>query len=151
MNLQAFCPCGAIAPTDDSTFTPGVGVGSGLGGGGRLAYDACCRPLHDGEAQAETAERLMRSRYAAYAVGNLDYVFRTWHPRTRPDDLSPDSGLRWTGLTIVDTTDGGPDDETGEVEFVATFTNHGTVGELHERSRFSRRARRWVYVDGTLY
>ena len=26
----------------------------------------------------------MRSRYSAYAVGDTDYVWRTWHPRTRP-------------------------------------------------------------------
>ena len=44
----------------------------------------------------------MRSRYAAYAVGDLDHVFRTWHPRTRPDDLSPDPDLTWTGLEILD-------------------------------------------------
>ena len=43
----------------------------------------------------------MRSRYAAYAVGDTDYVFRTWHPRTRPDDLSPDPARTWTGLTIL--------------------------------------------------
>ena len=127
MNLQRDCPCGL--PT---------------------TYDACCGRLHDGVAQASTAEELMRSRYSAYAVGNLDYVFRTWHPRTRPDDLSPDPGLTWTGLTILDTSAGGPDDETGEVEFIATFRNHGTPGQLHERSHFTRRATRWLYVDGDI-
>ena len=44
------------------------------------------------------AEELMRSRYAAYAVGDPDYVWRTWHPRTRPDVLEPDPALTWTGL-----------------------------------------------------
>ena len=32
----------------------------------------------------------MRSRYAAYVLGRSDHVFRTWHPRTRPDDVDPD-------------------------------------------------------------
>ncbi len=83
----------------------------------------------------------MRSRYAAYAVGDLDHVFRTWHPRTRPDDLSPDPAVTWTGLTVLG---------SGEdwVEFVAAFTRDGVAGSLHERSRFERRGERWVYVDG---
>ena len=33
----------------------------------------------------------MRSRFSAYALGEIDHVFRTWHPRTRPDDLTPDA------------------------------------------------------------
>lgn len=90
----------------------------------------------------------MRSRYAAYAVGELDYLFRTWHPRTRPDDLTATPDLVWTGLAILDVVDGGPDDETGEVEFRASYTGPGGTGALHERSRFERRAGRWVYVDG---
>ena len=90
----------------------------------------------------------MRSRYAAYAVGELGYVYRTWHPRTRPDDVTGASGMVWTGLEIIDVVDGGPDDETGEVEFRAHF--QGTTGPavMRERSRFERRGGRWVYVDG---
>ena len=74
-------------------------------GSGR-AYVACCGPLHDGE-PAATAEALMRSRYSAYVLGHTDHVFRTWHPRTRPDDVSSD-GTTWLGLEIVRTEDGAP-------------------------------------------
>jgi SEC-C motif-containing protein len=99
-----------------------------------------------------TAEELMRSRYAAYAVGDLDHVFRTWHPRTRPDDLSLAQGLTWTGLEVLDTVAGGPDDDTGIVEFRASYTVASAAdrtGVLHERSTFERRAGRWVYVSPT--
>lgn len=92
----------------------------------------------------------MRSRYSAYAVDDLDYVFRTWHPRTRPDDLGTAPGPQWTGLTIIDIRDGGPDDEHGEVEFEATFVADGAPGSMHERSRFARRAGRWFYLDGRI-
>jgi SEC-C motif-containing protein len=92
----------------------------------------------------------MRSRYAAYATGRLDYVFRTWHPRTRPDDIDPSSGLTWTGLEIVATADGGVGDDTGTVEFRARYRTPQGSGELHEVSRFERRAGRWVYVDGVV-
>lgn len=82
----------------------------------------------------------MRSRYAAYAVGDLDHVFRTWHPRTRPAVLEPDPTLTWTGLTILGA---GPD----WVEFVAAYERAGVPGQRHERSLFERRSGRWVYVD----
>ncbi|SBS79166.1 conserved hypothetical protein [uncultured Mycobacterium sp.] len=110
----------------------------------------CCLPLHRGESQAATAEQLMRARYSAYAVGDLDYIWRTWHPRTRPTALTPD-GLTWTGLHIVDTVDGRPEDQTGEVEFRAHYRDGRRTGTLHERSRFGVRARRWFYVDGELF
>ena len=96
------------------------------------AYDACCGRLHRGAAQAATAEELMRSRYSAYAVGDLDHVFRTWHPRTRPDDLAQDPGLTWTGLEILDVVAGGAEDDEGEVEFRAHFRIDGTESVLHE-------------------
>lgn len=93
----------------------------------------------------------MRSRYAAYAVGDAGYVFRTWHPRTRPETVDLDPELRWVGLEITDVVDGGEDDETGEVAFVARWrTADGRNGVMVERSRFARRAGRWLYLDGEL-
>ncbi len=68
--------------------------------GSGVAYDACCGPLHHGGRQASTAVELMRSRYSAYTLGLADYVFRTWHPRTRPATLDLVGGPEWSGLTI---------------------------------------------------
>ncbi len=104
-------------------------------------YDVCCGRLHRGAAQAETAEELMRSRYAAYAVGDLGYIWRTWHPRTRPETIEPDPTLTWTGLRVIAATEDG-------VEFEASYDRGGVAGRRHERSRFERRRGRWVYVDG---
>lgn len=118
------CPCGSGSP-----------------------YAACCGPVHDGR-PAATAVELMRSRYAAYARGHLDHVFRTWHPRTRPDDLTPTPGLTWIGLEVIGSVDGGPEDDAGVVEFRARFRTSTGEHELHETSRFERRGGRWVYVDG---
>lgn len=124
------------------------GFGSTCPCGSGSAYDGCCGRLHRQEALAVTAEELMRSRYAAYAVGHTDHVFRTWHPRTRPAEVTPHAELTWTHLEILGTEAGGPDDEQGVVEFRARFTGPDGPGVLHERSRFARRAGRWVYVDG---
>lgn len=111
------------------------------------SYAECCGPLHRQERLARTAEELMRSRYAAYVVRDFDHLVRTWHPRTRPADVGADEGLVWDGLQVVGTRAGGPDDEEGEVEFRARYRLGGRRGELRERSRFVRRARRWVYLD----
>ena len=92
----------------------------------------------------------MRSRYTAYAVGDLDHVFRTWHPRTRPSDLAPAPGLSWQRLEVVRVVGGGHDEQTGTVEFQAHFHSTEGDGVLHETSRFERRAGRWVYVDGVV-
>ena len=90
----------------------------------------------------------MRSRYAAFATGRFDYVFRTWHPRTRPADLSPSPGVAWLGLEVLRTVDGGTSDDVGTVEFRARFRSPDGAQVMHETSRFERRAGRWVYVDG---
>jgi SEC-C motif-containing protein len=137
MRPTAPCPCGSDEP-----------------------FGRCCLPLHLGERQAETAEQLMRARYSAYAVDTLDYVWQTWHPRTRPSESTADTGLTWTGLEIVDTVEGLSGDESGEVEFRAHYVQNRRSGRsapvvawgtLHERSRFAVRARRWFYVDGDLF
>ncbi len=85
----------------------------------------------------------MRARYAAYAVGDADFVFRTWHPRTRPSDVALDPSLRWTSLVVS----GAGDDW---VSFTASYVSPAGAGRLVERSRFSRRAGRWMYLDGDL-
>lgn len=89
----------------------------------------------------------MRSRYSAFAYRHSDYLFRTWHPRTRPAEVTADPDIAWTGLRVIATLAGGPDDDSGDVEFTAHYESGGGEGSLHERSRFERRAGRWFYVD----
>jgi SEC-C motif-containing protein len=113
-------------------------------------YAGCCEPLHLGAA-AETAEALMRSRFSAFALRLDGYLLSSWHPSTKPATLELDDGTVWRRLQIVDTVDGGLDDETGIVEFRASFRDaDGTAGVLHERSRFARVDGRWVYLDGDI-
>lgn len=117
--------------------------------GSGAAYQICCGPLHHGERSAATAEQLMRSRYSAFARGDADYLFRTWHPRTRPSEVTIDTDTVWTGLEVTDTVAGDVDDTRGEVEFIAHFETGGRSGSMRERSWFERRAGRWLYVRGT--
>lgn len=112
-------------------------------------YGDCCGRFHTGPATAPTPELLMRSRYSAFVVGDARYLLTTWDPATRPPDLELDPAMRWTGLEILDTTDGSAFHTTGTVTFRARFTRQGSPGALHERSRFARHEGAWVYVDGT--
>ncbi|MFL6145072.1 MAG: YchJ family protein [Labedaea sp.] len=117
--------------------------------GSGLPYDECCARAHAGTTPPGTAEALMRSRYSAFALGECVYLLRSWHPRTRPDTLTLDPGLRWEHLEIVATHDGGPVHTKGTVEFRAHYrTADGSRGVLHENSRFVRDGGRWVYLDG---
>lgn len=84
----------------------------------------------------------MRSRYSAFVTQNPDHLFRTWHGRTRPKE-EINTGYGWIGLEIIDVVAGTEADSTGIVEFIAKNVH----GDIHERSRFDKRAGRWMYVD----
>lgn len=87
----------------------------------------------------------MRSRFSAFALGDADYLLRSWHPSTRPAMLDLDDGLRWYRLDIDATARGGPFDRDGVVAFTAYYK--GTErGALQETSRFAKEGRDWFYV-----
>jgi SEC-C motif domain protein len=89
----------------------------------------------------------MRSRYAAYVLGSIDYLKDTWHATTRPKDLSPDPGVTWLALTIEKASH---KDDVGYVAFTAKFRENGRIATLKETSRFIREGGRWFYVDGVI-
>jgi SEC-C motif-containing protein len=110
-------------------------------------FGDCCGPLLQG-VPAPTAERLMRSRYTAFALEDADYLRRTWHATTRPATVEVEPELQWRRLLIIDRVAGGPFDREGVVEFEAFWRQGADRGSLHERSRFVREERQWYYVDG---
>lgn len=88
----------------------------------------------------------MRSRYSAFAVGDADYLRRTWHPAGRPADLTLDSSVTWTRLAVLETAGGGLFDTAGTVRFRAVYTRDGKRGVQTENSRFVRQDGLWVYL-----
>ncbi|MFZ7086714.1 YchJ family protein [Curtobacterium sp. RRHDQ10] len=112
-------------------------------------YEECCGPIHAG-APAPTAERLMRSRFSAFARGLPAHLLTTWHPRTRPAELDLDPDVRWLVLDVLRTEAGGPFDTSGVVEFRASWRSPDDRGALHETSSFVRESGRWFYVDGIM-
>jgi SEC-C motif-containing protein len=114
-----------------------------------LAYASCCGRFHGGSAVAPTAEALMRSRYSAFVLDQLNYLLATWHPSTRPAALAPNEpGLRWLGLSIKSHVQN--DESHATVAFVARSKRGGRAHRLTETSRFVREDGRWYYVDGDL-
>lgn len=110
--------------------------------------NCCGRYLNLSEA-APTAEALMRSRYVAFTLNDLDYISRTWHPDTRPGkEDEPSEQLEWIKLEVQATSAGGKDDIEGGVEFVAHYRANGIEGHMQEKSRFIKENGLWYYVDG---
>lgn len=89
----------------------------------------------------------MRSRFSAFAVGDVPYLLASWHPSTRPRDLDLDPRQRFTTLEIVGRSGGTALHTAGTVEFRAHYRVAGTSDVLHENSRFVREDGRWLYVS----
>lgn len=109
----------------------------------------CCGRYIGGQspAFAPTAVTLMRSRFTAFALGEVPYLLSSWHPDTRPASLDLDPQQRWVHLDILDTRAGGPWDDSGVVRFAAHYRYEGQRGSQEETSRFLRVEGKWYYVD----
>jgi SEC-C motif domain protein len=117
-----------------------------------LRYSVCCEPLHSGAAIAETPEKLMRSRYAAFPKGLGKYLVDTLsanHPDRTQDAAALAIALsrvkdmqRFLGLTILETrTDG----DRGEVKFHARIFERGKDVSFTEHSTFAKENGAWRY------
>ena len=87
----------------------------------------------------------MRSRYAAFALGERDYLLASWHPDYRPQQLQLDGDIRWIGLEILATEQRG---ESATVEFEAMLMSRGQVSAMRERSEFLCVDGNWLYTNG---
>ena len=95
----------------------------------------------------------MRSRYSAYARGEIEYLRASLHPGHRSDfdpakTRSWAENSEWRSLEIVGTSGGSPDDSEGTVEFIASFTEKGIARTHHELASFEKEDGLWYFVDG---
>lgn len=117
-------------------------------------FNDCCEAFIEGIKFPQTAEELMRSRYTAYAKGNIAYIKKTLAPESQKDfdeNASKAWAARaeWLGLEIMSTKKGQDGDKTGIVEFTAKYREDGEVLEHHETSEFKKNKQgHWVFVDG---
>jgi SEC-C motif-containing protein len=111
-------------------------------------YSSCCEIYHLAQKKAETPEQLMRSRYSAYVVGNIDFIAKTNEP-SQQDNFDYEAAetwskqAEWLGLEIISAQD-------NEVEFKAHFKIKDLVQVHHEVSlfRYDEGQKQWFYTDG---
>lgn len=122
-------------------------------GSGR-SYESCCAPIIGGTKPAPTAEALMRSRYSAYAKREIDWLMKSC---TGGDEGVDRDATRkwaeeseWLGLRIISVERGGPADDTGVVEFEASFVQAGLRDRHHERASFVKKDGLWLYEEGEI-
>ncbi len=118
-------------------------------------YQHCCGPIIEGAQLAPTAEKLMCARYSAYVTGAIDFIISSHDPKTR-ETVSEEAtrqwsqSAKWLGLDIKESQKGGPKDQEGQVEFVASFEIEGKRVDHHEKAQFRREGERWYFVDGQI-
>jgi SEC-C motif-containing protein len=113
-------------------------------------YKECCGPKHAG-GEPEDPERLVRSRFSAFALGEVEYLWRTLHPdhddRARPKaeviaELKRASrDNRYLGLTILDAKD-------TRVLFRVKVFHKGKDLSFTELSELARDQDGWRYLTG---
>lgn len=116
-----------------------------------LAFESCCAPVISG-APAATAQALMRSRYSAYVVGELDHVADTHAPEVRDDFNRPEAERLarhcvFQGIEIRKATETG---ECAQIDFVVRFKRDGKDMIQVELADFRKVDGRWLYAGGKL-
>jgi len=117
------------------------------------AFEDCCEPYLSGKKIPETAEQMMRARYTAYTLVDMDFIEKTHDPKTlKKTDMADNrkwaESTKWLGLEILSTEQGQTDDEVGQVEFKAKFTSQGKEDTHHEVSLFTKKQGNWYFTDG---
>ena len=108
-------------------------------------YSECCQKAHQNINTVTTAEQLMRSRYSAFVLANVNYLQKSHHSTTRPNkqekrDIEKwTKSVNWLQLEILNTTE-------DTVEFKASFKENGSVQVIHGNSKFCKENNHWVYL-----
>lgn len=112
-------------------------------------FATCCEPYLLGQSIPETPETLMRSRYTAYTLANIDYIgktmsgkmLRTFNPK---DAKQWALSSEWQSLEIVEAP--AVVGNLGFVSFIVRYIAENTPQSIHETSEFHKIENRWYYV-----
>jgi len=124
--------------------------------GSEDTYANCCRNFHKGHLP-DSALKLMRSRYSAYALGLSEYIIRTTHPGSTHYQHDTEHWIKtisdfcshtaFEGLEILDFQEKG---FFATVTFVAHLTQDNKDTSFTERSYFEKIKNTWFYRSGQL-
>ncbi|MFA5040077.1 MAG: YchJ family metal-binding protein [Bdellovibrionales bacterium] len=122
--------------------------------GSNKDFASCCEPYLKGQ-PVPTAESLMRSRYSAHVMGNIDHLERTYTIKERGKSYRENikrtiDETKWLGLEILSTKDGGKDDQTGQVEYAYRYVRDGQAYLQQELGNFLRENGSWLFKDSVV-
>ncbi|MDI1351918.1 MAG: YchJ family metal-binding protein [bacterium] len=114
-------------------------------------YYQCCDMYIKKKQKPQTPELLMRSRYTAYNLADMDYIKQTMNgaPLINFDENKTQKWAQrvvWLNLKIIQSNYETP--QKGFVEFIASFIDRNKLFTLHEISEFHQEGTEWFYVDG---
>lgn len=124
----------------------------------KVSLEECCGPFLKGSKKAPTAVAMMRSRYSAYVVKNIDYIDQT-QINEKNETFNKEEALKWAessewmGLEVKRTQKGEANDDTGVVEFIAHYKDKASGTELrhHETSLFKKDNDGWKFKEGNIH
>ena len=122
--------------------------------GSQKSYKECCFPFISGSLKPETPEQLMRSRYSAFCIKDIEYLISTHHPskhqfNDREILAQTIHDTQWLGLKVLKTEKNQISQGIGYVEFAAFYKN-SEIQQLHENSKFIYENGQWYYLDGVI-
>ncbi len=117
--------------------------------GSKLEYINCCQSFIDHKLIPETPEQLMRSRYTAYSLANIDYIQETMLGDALQDFDAMDArewaqSIKWLKLEVIRSNMIA--ENKGIVEFIAYYRYQNKKHQLHEISQFELINQRWYYT-----
>lgn len=121
--------------------------------GSGLVLNDCCMIFINGDVSATTPELLMRSRYTAHALGNMQYIEKTMAKKALEqfdynEAVEDYKNIKWLKLEVLGNEV--LDNKNAIVEFKAYYRVNNKKYTLHERSRFELIDAKWTYVDGDM-
>ena len=118
--------------------------------GSELNYLECCGQYIERKIAAPNPLVLMKSRYTAYTLGNIDYIQNTMQGLPLKNFSMKDVkewalSVKWLNLIILKV-----DDSNNQVEFIARYIEKKRIHQLHEISQFEFDGKNWFYTDGKI-
>lgn len=120
--------------------------------GSQKNYLTCCEPFILGKQKPSTPEMLMRSRYTAFTIADMDYIKETMRGQALADFQEIEATrwakkVTWIKLNVIKSTI--QNSSLGYVEFEASFVDGHRLKSIHEKSQFILEEGSWYYVSGT--
>lgn len=120
-------------------------------GSGQM-FALCCEPVVTSKQQALSCEVLMRSRYTAYCLKQVDYLIATHFPLPAAEEAKQIAAfaesVHFTGLQILSESQ---QDNKGKVHFIASYLHGNNFCRLEEESDFICLEGKWYYTSGKLH